>query len=161
MKDPQRHKLYMIETIFWAEWNEHAAGMYDVMTQQEWEEYSEFVFADGLKNPYYAQRRRTRTRPLRFVELPETYKFLASAYPSTDTLGVKPSQRKKYLAMHEVCHLLTREMTLNSHGWQFVSVYSQMIGRHVSEAAAIQFRGLAHSQSIQFTQHVSDVRIVA
>jgi hypothetical protein len=160
MKDPQRHRVYMLETIFWAKWNEHAEGMYSVVSQNAWEEYCEWLFADGLKNPYYAQRRRSRKQPLRFVELAETSKFLASAFPSTDTLGVRATERKKYLAMHEVCHLLTREFRLNSHGWQFVSVYSQMIGRHIGEAAARQFRGLAHAQKIQFTETIDQVRIV-
>jgi len=161
MTDPQKQRLYALETVYWAEWNSNAQGMRTVVSGPEWEAYCEELLADALADPYVHQRRRTRSQPLRFIDLPETDTFAACAFLSTDTLGVKATERKKYLAMHEVCHLLTRELRQNPHSWKFVSVYSQMIGRHISESAAQQFRGLAHSQSIQFTEYLSDVRIMA
>ncbi len=161
MTDPQKQRLYVLETIYWAKWNSHAEGMCAAMPQQEWQEYCEWILVDGLENPYYAQRRRSRTRPLTFVELASTATAVAFAHQGNDTLGAKPDFRTKYIAMHEVAHLLTRELRQNPHSWKFVSVYSQMIGRHVSEAAAPQFRGLAHAQKIQFTRCPDDVRFVA
>ncbi len=161
MSDPQKQRLYCLETIFWAKWNRHAEGMCTVMDQQEWEEYCEWLLADGLENPYRGQRRRSRTKSLTFVPMDPTSTANAVAYQRTDTLGCKPEYRTKFIAMHEVAHLLTRELRQNSHGWQFVSVYAQMIGRHISERAAREFRGLAHAQSVQFTQYLDQVRFVA
>ncbi len=161
MNDPQKQRLYALETVFWAAWNVHAAGMHTVMRQQEWEGYCDWLLVDGLHDPYVNQRRRSRTQPLRFVELAQTEHRLAFAQLQSDVLGVQPDFRMKYIAMHEVSHLLTRELRQNSHGWRFVSVYAQMVGRHISEAAARQFRGLAHAQSIRFTQSISDIRFVA
>ncbi len=158
MIDEQKLRLYGLESAFWGRWNTHAYGMIDVMERKDWEAYCELLLADGIKHPYQVQRRRTRSRPLSFATIMDSEDLQGFALQSKDYLGAKAGARMKYIAMHEVVHLLTRELTQNAHNWRFVSIYSQMIGRHVSEEAAGMFRSLAHALNVQFTEYSDRVR---
>ena len=138
MSDPQKSRVYTLDGIFWNGSLDGITQYNALMPRQDWEEYAEYLFHDGLAQPYQHQLRRTRrTAQLRIdtASIPQT----AIAYLTEDRLSVSDDRLQQWVAMHEVAHLLVPHSCRHPHYWRWASVYIQMVTRHTEPSVSRQF----------------------
>ena len=144
VRDPQKLKLYTSDQVFWAT---RDAYWSDLISFEDVTSFTETVFADGLLNPYPSQLRKTCRGP---VTVGRTDTLHACAYLKQDRIVYHATFQRRWVVLHEVAHLLTRESRVNPHGWRFVAVYANMIHRHVDRQAASSFLGLCQAFGVSF-----------
>ena len=150
--DTQRHRVYALDRLMWSPRLDDTKAYSEIIPIQDWSKYCEFLFTDGLRNPYQHQTRRSRrSATLRIETLP--YLGYAFAHLRTDHLQVSPDLTQLWVALHEVSHLLVPNSIRAPHYWRWMSVYMQMIERHVGSSFAEVFRACAIGHSVQSEPH--------
>lgn len=145
VRDPQKLKLYTSDQVFWPSRDAHWS---ELISFEDVTSFTEMVFMDGLRNPYRSQLRKTCRGP---VKVGRTDTVHACAYLKQDRIVYHATFQRRWVVLHEVAHLLTRESRVNSHGWRFVAVYANMIHRHVDRQAASSFLGLCQAFGVSFS----------
>ena len=159
-RDHNRQKVYALDTCFWGGSIRETERFCVPVSFEVWTEYAEMLFTDGLRRPYHDQIRRTRRTPsLRIDRLmprpDETCTVSAYAYLRSDRLEVSQQRLLLWLALHEVAHLLVPACLSAPHYWRWMSVYAQMMQRHVGAYAAGQFLALAECFRIEYRRNAT------
>lgn len=151
-RDHNRHKVYALDSCFWQGGITDTAPLCTPVTFEAWAQYAEMLFTDGLHRPYRHQIRRTRRTPTLCIETLTDNPLNSRAYAwlRRDKLAISEQHLFKWVALHEVAHLLVPGSVTAPHYWRWMSVYIDMVQRHVSHYAAGQFLALAHCFKISW-----------
>jgi hypothetical protein len=130
--DPDKALVYAVDSVFWPMDVAALRPFVESLTFSEFEQFCDLVYSDALAAPLPGQHRRRRKAGQPIVPVSE-YPFMdrAAAYVNSQRIAVGEKYRFRWVALHEVAHLLTYRATI-PHGSEFQRVYLGLIARWLS-----------------------------
>lgn len=135
--DPQRERVYDAEgclDFYWWYLHRDRAPLDERLGWDELVAFCRHVYADALRRPYDLQWRTARARPRLTIEPTDGPNSFAQAW--CDRLCFNEAGRTRWVALHEVAHLLADREYEPAHGWRFANVLRQMAARHIHPDAS-------------------------
>jgi hypothetical protein len=160
-RDPNKAIVYQIDSCFW-NYGESRKQFCRILSPKDWTNCANKIYDDALWQPYHTQdrKRRTKSGPL---QIEFTGSLQAWALQTKHRLCVASDYTYHWVAIHEVAHLLLRE-SKETHGPEFISLYTEMIERLVGVEDASVWRTFAHiwgaNHNFQFAAQATLVEAV-